>query len=300
MSRREKDRDFGAEGERAFQGEVDAHFAARAEHWQVVYEERNLWSVVLQHRRRQVLAWVDGVGLARRSRVLDVGCGPGAIALELARRGLLVYAIDRAAPMAHRARVNAERGGMNETLFVGIGDTHALSFQDGAFSLLIAVGVIPWVHSPVRAVQEMARVLRPGGYLIIQASNSAPMSDLVDHLFAQPLAVFRTVRMLLWRRLGLGDYVGTRLRMNKHARDDFDRLLSAATLEKVEATTFGFRPFTLVGHSLVPFRLGVMLHNQLQSLADRGVPGVRWSGEQYLVLARKPINEGSEEQEPPA
>jgi hypothetical protein len=140
----------------------------------------------------------------------------------------------------------------------------------------------------------MTRVLQPGGYLIIQASNSAQMSSLVDHLLAPALAVFRTVRMFLWRRLGRGDYVGTRPKITKHSRDDLDRLLMAAALEKVEATTFGFRPLTLVGRNLIPFGAGLLLHNLLQTFAERDLLALRWAGEQYLVLARRPSDDETE------
>jgi ubiquinone/menaquinone biosynthesis C-methylase UbiE len=218
---------------------------------------------------------------------VDVGCGPGALAIELARRGLHVHAIDRAAPMAQLARLNALRDGVPDDVRVSMGDAHALPFHDDSFILLIALGLIPWVHSPERAVREMARVVRPGGYLVIQASNQIQLSGFIDRLLSPALAIARTLRRPVRHLLGRGKNQATSLKKTLHRPRDFDRLLSEAGLEKVEATTFGFRPLMLLGRSLVPYRVGIGLHSRLQALANRGVPGVRLTGEQYLVLARK-------------
>ena len=75
-----------------------------------------------------------------------------------------------------------------------------------------------------------------------------------------------------------------------HRRGELDRILAAAGLEPVAGATFGFGPFTLLGRRLLPDPVGVRVDASLQSLADRGVPGVRSAGAQYLVVARKPTS----------
>jgi hypothetical protein len=49
----------------------------------------------------------------------------------------------------------------------------------------------------------------------------------------------------------------------------------------------GFGPFSFLGRTLLPDPLGIRLHHRLQALADRGVAGLRSTGSQYVVLARK-------------
>jgi len=55
-----------------------------------------------------------------------------------------------------------------------------LAFPDGIFDLVVAIGVIPWVDHPVRAIQEVARVTRPGGYLLMSSANRLGLSSQLD------------------------------------------------------------------------------------------------------------------------
>jgi hypothetical protein len=63
--------------------------------------------------------------------------------------------------------------------------------------------------------------------------------------------------------------------------------LAEAKLTKVKGTTFGFGPFTFLGRRFLPKFLDIMLHSQMQRLANRRVPGFNSTGSQYLVLASK-------------
>lgn len=95
--------------------------------------------------------------------VLDVGCGDGSYALEAAARGATATGIDRAPEMIAAARA---RGAGSGARFVE-GDALALPFADGSFDVVIAVTLLCFVADAEGAVREMARVLRPGGRLVL-------------------------------------------------------------------------------------------------------------------------------------
>jgi hypothetical protein len=65
-------------------------------------------------------------------------------------------------------------------------------------------------------------------------------------------------------------------------------MLADAGLQIVERCTLGFGPFTFMGLPALPDQVGVRLNARLQAFADRGVPGLRSTGGQYLVVARRP------------
>lgn len=98
-------------------------------------------------------------------RVLDVGCGDGSVALACAERGARVTGVDRseAALAAARRRANARRASL--TLLRA--DAQHLPFHDGAFDVVIAVTLLCLVDDAPRAVREMARVVAPGGLVVI-------------------------------------------------------------------------------------------------------------------------------------
>jgi len=105
------------------------------------------------------------LGPVDEKRVLDVGCGDGLIASELARRGAHVVGLDADFTMVAAARSRAERESVQ--LRVIEGRAEMLPFDDAVFDYILAVAVLCFVPDAGRAVAEIARVLKPGGRLVL-------------------------------------------------------------------------------------------------------------------------------------
>src|SRR5579875_2938744 len=161
-----------------------------------------------------------------------------------------------------------------------------LEIRPGSFSLVVALGVVPWLHSPQVAVAEMARVLRPGGYLVANADNRKRLSLLLDPWHSRALDRPRAAakRLLAPARARKAPCA----LVAAHSLAEFDDLLLRAGLLPARSSTFGFGPFTLLRLPVLPDRLGVALNARLQRLADDGTPGLLRGGNHYLVLARRP------------
>ena len=78
------------------------------------------------------------------------------------------------------ASARAQEHGVQDRVSVKVADVHQLPYDSGQFDVVVAVGVIPWLHSPGAAVVEMARVLRPGGQLVLTADNAARLMSFTD------------------------------------------------------------------------------------------------------------------------
>ncbi|MGY1808713.1 methyltransferase domain-containing protein [Blastococcus sp. SYSU D00669] len=100
--------------------------------------------------------------------VLDVGCGPGTITVDLAERvapGRVVGLDVSPDPLAEARSLAASRG---VDVTFAVGDVYALDAADGSFDVVHAHQVLQHLTDPVAALREMARVCRPGGLVAVR------------------------------------------------------------------------------------------------------------------------------------
>jgi len=102
-----------------------------------------------------------------RLRVADVGTGTGILAIELAELGLDVIGIDRSPTMLAAARSKRPDGPGAGTLELQQGDAHALPLADDSVDAAFAHMVLHSLEEPAGAVREMARIVRPGGQVVL-------------------------------------------------------------------------------------------------------------------------------------
>ena len=111
-------------------------------------------------------------------RVLDVGCGPGTITIDLAKRVApgRVIGIDRAVQPLGQARAAARAAAVDagvHTPTFEVGDVYALDLADASVDVVHAHQVLQHLTDPVAALREMARVCRPGGVIAARDADYA-------------------------------------------------------------------------------------------------------------------------------
>jgi SAM-dependent methyltransferase len=109
--------------------------------------------------------------------LLDVGCGPGTITLDLARLVSpgRVLGIDTAEAVVEAARGHAVQRADDTTRFEP-GDVYGLQLPDDSFDVVHAHQVLQHLTDPVAALREMRRVCRPGGLVAVRDSDYATMT----------------------------------------------------------------------------------------------------------------------------
>lgn len=156
-------------------------------------------------------------------KILDVGCGPGAMAIPLLQRGRTVVAIDISARMVGDAARRARELGYEPN--VAIANATSLPFADGSFAVVVTTGVLEYVQDVRGAMREIARVLRPGGVAI--ATMSLPRRF-------ERFAVGMYLRVS-GRPDGATQYI--------YDREAFDAIVESAGLAVDERRSCSFAPF---------------------------------------------------------
>ena len=110
-------------------------------------------------------SFVARMGLEPGARVLDIACGTGNATIPLARRGAIVTGLDMMPHLLEEARARADSEGLRIRFDEGFAET--LPYPDGSFDVLVSMFGIMFSAFPATVVSEMARVLRPGGRLVL-------------------------------------------------------------------------------------------------------------------------------------
>ena len=137
---------------------ANRYFASHAEVWDQI---RSL------HVAESEVERAIGAALGRRAlgRLVDVGTGTGRMIELFGPRAAHAIGIDRSSDMLRLARAKLEAAGIQSSLRQG--DMYALPLPDAAADSVIIHQVLHYAHSPAAAIAEAARVLSPGGTLLI-------------------------------------------------------------------------------------------------------------------------------------
>ncbi|KAJ7082521.1 S-adenosyl-L-methionine-dependent methyltransferase [Mycena crocata] len=148
--------------------------------------------------------------LSPNMHILDVGCGPGTITADLAKLNPAghVTGIERSAEdVLQQARDSAKAQGIANITYA-IGDVLSLDFPDNSFDVVHAHQVLQHVPDPVRALREMIRVTKPGGFV---AARDNDCSAMVWYPESEGIALWNHTHSLVARSNGTEPNAGRRL-----------------------------------------------------------------------------------------
>jgi ubiquinone/menaquinone biosynthesis C-methylase UbiE len=166
-------------------------------------------------------------GVCAGTRFLDVASGSGALSIPAARLGALVVSIDQSPVMLELLRARARKEGLE--IETRIMDGHALAFEAGGFEVAGSqFGVMLFADMP-KALREMARVIEPGGRVLINAYGSPAQIDFLGFF----VGAIRSVRPDFDGPSGDPPPIEFQLSDPNRLRNE----LSAAGLQEVEVQT---------------------------------------------------------------
>ena len=156
--------------------------------WAPVYDV--VFGAVFERGRHAAIAAAERIG----GRILEVGVGTG-ISLPDYSSSNRLYGVDISEPMLRKAHERVSDLGLNNVAGLWVMDAEHLSFPDASFDVVVAQYVITTVPNPEAALDEFARVLKPGGEIVLvsRVGAEAGLRRSLERWFA-PAA-----RKLGWR-----------------------------------------------------------------------------------------------------
>jgi len=158
--------------------------------WAPVYDL--VFGAVFERGRRAAIAAAERACGSLGGRILEVGVGTGISLPSYARANRLV-GVDLSEPMLRKAQARVAEHRLDNVETLAVMDATRLALADKSFDVVVAQYVITAVPDPEKTLDEFARVIRPGGEIV-----------LVNHIGAEggPRAVFEQCFAPLARRLG--------------------------------------------------------------------------------------------------
>ena len=169
--------------------EIGRNAVERAyDRWAPIYDL--VFGPVFERGRRASLQAAERIG----GRILEVGVGTGISLPDYSRRNRIV-GVDISAAMLQKARERVTEIGLSHVEALEVMDAERLNFPDDSFDVVVAQYVVTAVPNPEAALDEFARVLKPGGEIILLSRVGAETGPrkAVEHFIA-PAA-----RKLGWR-----------------------------------------------------------------------------------------------------
>jgi ubiquinone/menaquinone biosynthesis C-methylase UbiE len=204
-----------------------------------------------------------------RGRLLEVGCGPAIMLPELLAMGLEVQGIDVSVEMIRRATQRMSGHPLAARCRIALGDVERLQFAAASFDAVLAMGVLEYLPARERALREMARVLKPGGHVVLTVPNRASAYHMARAAYLGARRLVGRPRRTAYPALPCLPW-------------ELDRDLDAAGLRKVASAACNFIFF--------PLR---ELHERASEALNRALapmsrlPIAPLLGAQYIVKAQK-------------
>ena len=217
--------------------------------WQgdVYQAENSFFTRVIKRRKLNAFEMINRLPELKRGKALDVGFGSGIYLEELLKMGFDCSGTDISSEMLETCRIRLQEDENASRVHLKIGDVEHIPFNDGEFDLVLCIGVLGYLLRDEMALAELKRVVKPGGYLLINLTNMYSLSD-ADYVLRKK-----------WRSLFLPkpsgeqeadhpDYAiqnewvmkNRKFQLKAYNLRKYQRLITYPNFTRVDAMTYGF------------------------------------------------------------
>jgi ubiquinone/menaquinone biosynthesis C-methylase UbiE len=150
---------------------------------------------------RAIVDMLRLMGAPRGACIMDAGCGPGGHTIRAAQAGFRVCAVDISTTMLEYARKAVATAKLDKQVEFHKSDLTELDFPDASFRYVFSWGVIIHIPDATQALDELSRIIEPGGRLALYLTNKTAW----DHTLEAAIRSLLRKPLIGWQRQQLGD-----------------------------------------------------------------------------------------------
>ena len=161
---------------------ISDFFSDKSDYWVNLYENDDHPSSFMRYelisRKKTIFNLFDILITEKNRTVLDIGCGIGNYLEELYKKGHLINGIDISENMLRTSKERLKK-------YISVPplcrtDIENLPFPDNKFDVVFCVGVLEYLESDEKALEQISRVLKPGGLLFLTLPNILSIRNFLD------------------------------------------------------------------------------------------------------------------------
>lgn len=262
--------------------------------WQgdLYHAEDSYFSRVINRRKQYAFEMIRSLPDLKIGKVLDIGCGSGVYMEEFFAMGFDCHGIDISAEMVETCKKRLRAAEFPDRVHLYQGEVEHLPFKDNEFDLVICIGVLGYLLRDEKALVEIKRIVKPGGYLLVNLTNMYSSSD-ADYVWRKNL------KALLSGSKAASDHPDYALPnewMLKNRKFHFksynlwkyEPMIEHPNFRKIDAMTYGFefrllRKLKFVPESLL-FSLELFFEKILRKIR---IPYFSYSGWVYTGIYKR-------------
>lgn len=150
--------------------------------WDKQYDEWDSHTVrSLNRRMEKVIKFIDGLGLPKGAKVLELGYGAGQTASLIGQCGYEVHGVDISEKFIEIAGKRCKRECPNGKFYFKTGNIEErIDYEDNTFDLVLTSGILHYLYDDEACLQKIHRVLKPGGHLIIAQRTAYALNSFLS------------------------------------------------------------------------------------------------------------------------
>lgn len=255
---------------------VKGHFSRRSEYWDSLYDDSNekktFTKFELKRRKEIVFNLIDKINSEKINRVLDLGCGAGQYLVQLHSMGFECFGADISEEMLNVTREKFVSHQLDDVTLIN-SDCYKLPLEENYFDLIVCIGVLEYLDSEKKALLEMKRMIKPGGFVIVTFPNFYKLRNLLDpyyytirfwtYLFGKKSVKSSQDKNKPDVKIDFGKSTVSRYSLSK-----VKKIVSGSGFELIEVRGYCYGPFSFWQKSLFSLETSIKISNFIENFMN--------------------------------